>query len=542
MCLLRTWGSTFGAALPAETREPARALAELAAVIGLPPDLVNSTDFPLQKLGNELVEYRKLHPYTDTLRVSVSNPGDGYQVALALQQLYREALSEQGEGSHYPKLDIIAHSSEPMPLSLPGLDRLRDELYLSGAYQKASHLAPVVQVALRPIEQLPNPPGGDINLALLIDEARPLLGCREAIADTDSISVYGLLTRISSDFQSTEAAVRWIHQVALPAGAAREKHPTLPGYTADLVDTHRLLLDGVRRVLDPGSDSTHQPSLCVELSYDDRNRLDRVHHSADWVILLDRFIGIDLFDDPADQYLATTARKYLLDYAPEFIEGLGHRLVVTTAWREEVEDILALAMENLGFSAVEESVGEALHALKSVSGRLALRMIHDNTRAREAAGLGAVVAWLKSTGELNNSILLPVDAHPEIFSVAQTRSRKVNGGDDAGTMSRCDLVQIRVRSNRLDICFIEVKARSAWADLVIWRIEWPIKWRRLSDASENCFSIRRTVSITSCNARNWPPYCVSMLDGLLATASSQTPAKPRRRFVCSVGWSLASHR
>jgi hypothetical protein len=196
------------------------------------------------------------------------------------------------------------------------------------------------------------------------------------------------------------------------------------------------------------------------LSFEERNRLDRIHHSADWVILLDRFIGIDLFDDPADQYLANTARKYLLDYAPEFIEGLGHRLVVTTAWREEVEDILALAMKDLGFSAVEESVSEALHALKSVSGRLALRMIHDNTRAREAAGLGAVVAWLKTTGELTNSVLLPVDAHPEIFSVAQKRGLKVNGVEDSGAMLRCDLVQIRFRSNRLDVSFIEVKARS----------------------------------------------------------------------------------
>ena len=347
-----------------------------------------------------------------------------------------------------------------MPLSLPGLDRLRDELYLSGEYQKTSHLAPVAQVALRSIEQLPDPPGGDVNLALLIDEARPCLKCCETIADSDSASVYGLLTRITSNFQSTESTARWIHQIALPTGASRERHPTVPGYTADLADTHRLLLDGVRRVLVPGSDPNCQPSLCVELSYDERNRLDRVHHSADWVILLDRLIGIDLFDDPADQYLATTARKYLLDYAPEFIEGLGHRLIVTTAWREEVEDILALAMKDLGFSAVEESVSEALQALKSVSGRLALRMIHDNTRAREAAGLGAVVAWLSSTGELTNSVLLPVDAHPEIFSVAQTRRRRTDGNGDPGTLSRCDLVQIKVRSNRLDVCFIEVKARS----------------------------------------------------------------------------------
>ena len=435
-------GLYLGAALPPDTQEPARALSELASIFGLPSDLVSATDFPLDKLGTELVEYRRLHPYTDTLRISISNPGDGYQVALALQQLYKDTLNEPGQAAHYPKLDIIAHSSEPMPLSLPGLDRLRDELYLSGEYQKASHLAPVAQVALRSIEQLPDPPGGDVNLALLIDEARPSLKCCEAITDSDSASVYGLLTRITSNFQSTESSARWIHQIALPTGTSRERHPTLPGYTADLVDTHRLLLDGVRRVLVPGSDPNCQPSLCVELSYDERNRLDRVHHSADWVILLDRFIGIDLFDDPADQYLATTARKYLLDYAPEFIEGLGHRLIVTTAWREEVEDILALAMKDLGFSAVEESVSEALQALKSVSGRLALRMIHDNTRAREAAGLGAVVAWLRSTGELTNSVLLPVDAHPEIFSVAQTRGRRSDSSGDPGTLSRCDLAGV----------------------------------------------------------------------------------------------------
>jgi hypothetical protein len=453
-------GLYLGAALPLETQEPARALAELASAIGLPPDTVNASDFPLEKLGLELLEYRKLHPYTDTLRISISNPGDGYQIALALQELYRDTLVEQGLGASYPKLDVIAHSSEPMPSSLPGLDRLRDELYLSGSFQRASHLAPVAQVALRPIEQLPDPPGGDINLAILIDEAHPSLRCCESITDNDSASVYGLLTRIVSDFQSTESTASWIHQVSLPVGASRERHPTLPGFTADLTDTHQIVLDGVRRVLFPGSNLNCQPSLCVDLSFEERNRLDRIHHSADWVILLDRFIGIDLFDDPADQYLANTAKKYLLDYAPEFIEGLGHRLVVTTAWREEVEDILALAMKDLGFSAVEESVSEALHALKSVSGRLALRMIHDNTRAREAAGLGAVVAWLKSAGELTNSVLLPVDAHPEIFSVAQKRGAKVSGIEDSGAMLRCDLVQIRFRSNRLDVSFIEVKARS----------------------------------------------------------------------------------
>ena len=297
-------GLYLGVALPLETQEPARALAEVASAIRFPQDMTNATGFPLEKLGHELVEYRSLHSYTDTLRISVSNPGDGYQVAGALQHLYRDALADLGPGTHYPKLDIIAHSSEPMPLSLPGLDRLREELYLFSAYQRASHLAPIAQVALRPIEQLPNPPGGDVNLALLIDEAHPSLSCCEAIADSDSVSVYGLLTRIASDFQSTESTARWIHQVALPVGTNREKHPTVARLYRRSRGYAQLVLDGVRRVLFPDSNPNCQPSLCVELSFEERNRLDQVHHSADWVILLDRFIGIDLFDDPTDQYLA----------------------------------------------------------------------------------------------------------------------------------------------------------------------------------------------------------------------------------------------
>lgn len=456
-------GFHLGVALPVETKEPARALSEIGDVLGLPTEFVAPLGFPVEKLGSELTEYRRLHPYSDTLRVSISNPGDGYQVAIALAHLYENA-TDGTQSLDHPKLDVVAHASEPLPLNLPGLDRLRDQLYVSDMHRKASHLAPVAQLAIRSIEQLPYPPGGDVNLALLIDEARPELLSSDPISDQDSASVYGLLTRVASDFRSTEHSAEWVHQVALPVGVSREKHPVQPAYTPELVDTHRAALTCVCRWLGENEHPGAQPSLAVRLGYEDRNRLDLVHHGSDWVILLDRFLGVDLFDNPVDPYLAATARKYLLDYAPEFIEGLGHRLVVTTAWREEVEDILALAMKELGFTAVEESVSEALQALKSVSGRLALRMIHDNTRAREAASLGVVVAWLKATGELANSALIPVDAHPEVFSVAQVSGRSTPEAQH-GTLSRCDLVQIRARTNRLDATFIEVKSRTSRSGL-----------------------------------------------------------------------------
>jgi hypothetical protein len=444
-------GLFIGCALPEGTDEPARVLTEVSTSIGLPSEWSGRGDFPVEKLAKELIEYRRVHPYTETLRISVGNPGDGEQVGQALRTLLEDA------GDVAPKLDIIANSTEPLPITLPGFDRLRDYQYASSSHRNASHLSPISQIAIRPRGEIATPPGGDINLALLLDESKPRISSEVSFAEQDSASVYGLLTRVVSDFRSTEETARWIHQVSFPANIPREKHPTLVTFTNDLVETQRIMMTVLQRWR--GVQDGTLLSLTVELDHERRTELDRIHHSSDWVLLLDRFIGIDLFDDPNDPYLANTAKKYLLDYAPEFIEGLGHRLVVTTAWRQEVEQILELAMQELGFAAVKDSVGEVLQLLKSLSGRLALRMIHDNSRAKEAAGLGVVMAWMKVSGELKNSIILPVDSHPEIFPI--TDQRGVLSDSDAGGLLRCDLLQIRVKSNRLDVTFIEVKSRTS---------------------------------------------------------------------------------
>lgn len=444
-------GAFVGVALPVSCEEPARVVSEVAAVLGLPTELGEFSDLPVDKLASGIREYLDLHDYVDTLRVSVGNPGDGSRVAGALAQLALGPTDASAPAARLPKLDILAHCKPPLPQALSGFDQLRQDLYLLAHLRGSSHLAPLFQLAIRDSAVLPLPPGGDVNLALLFDESQPQLQFEPPLPEQDSASSYGLLTRLCTAFESSESFARYVHQVLFPPASSRERHPVNPAYTTELVETHRSCLAAVSAVESPGSAEGTQLSLVVTLDYESRNRLDLVHHSSDWVFLIDRFLGVDLFDDPSDPYLASVARKYLLDYAPEFIEGLGHRLMITTAWREEVEDLLRTAMEDLGFAAVEESVGEALQHLKSVSGRLALRMIHDSSRAREAAALATAVAWMKAVGELSDSILIPVDPHPEVFSSASKTSE--------GAFSRCDLVQVQVSPKRLDVAFIEVKSR-----------------------------------------------------------------------------------
>ena len=151
--------------------------------------------------------------------------------------------------------------------------------------------------------------------------------------------------------------------------------------------------------------------------------------------------------------MARVARTYLLDYGPEFLEGLGHRLMVTTSQRAEVVSILTKAMRELGFGLVEQSVGDVLSYLKMVSGRLALRVVGNDAHAREAVSLGVVAAYLRANGQLDNAILVPVDSHPELFGPAARRGKEPR--------SRCDMLRVRFVGGRMECSFIEVKSRSA---------------------------------------------------------------------------------
>ena len=109
-------------------------------------------------------------------------------------------------------------------------------------------------------------------------------------------------------------------------------------------------------------------------------------------------------------------------------------------------------MNELGFVAVDRSVRQLLHHLKTISGRLALQALKSDTTAASVVGLGAVAALLQSRGRLRQSVLLPVDLHPRLFS------KDGYGALSAGER-RCDLVLIALKRNIVEASFIEVKWR-----------------------------------------------------------------------------------
>ena len=262
------------------------------------------------------------------------------------------------------------------------------------------------------------------------------------------LSLYGLLARFSTRAETDAGGHTWSYTLQATTPTRADEHPAGARHAETLIDAQGEALLAGARLLGSG-DGKAALGLHVYVDAAHMALIERLHLQSDWVITIDRFFGVDYYDSPRDRSLGEVSRKYLIDYAPEFAEGLGHRAVVTTAWREEVAAILRRAMEDLGFAAIEQSLGRLLHYLKTVSGRLALETLDRDTGGAEAVSLAAVTAWLDSRGRLKQAFLVPVDAHRAVFWP--------EGG--ATGQRRCDLALFTLRRGVVEATFIEVKWR-----------------------------------------------------------------------------------
>lgn len=450
----------WGVALPLCTPDPARLFADIARAVGLSDEDATLADFFPGRLAEEFNAYRRSHPYAAALRVSVVNPGSGSFVAGALREFLRETLEpdDENDGSTVlPRVELLAEALESSHSSFSAFTDLQRDLYDAQPPGRRSHLNPLFSVAIRPLRSDDQSPARDTNVTLLIDQLRPRVLTALPDSDEDSVSFYGLITRMIPRFISSDALTEWSYRIGLPAEASRERHPTSSAYTSDLVDTHREILRAVAEVVG-GANTQGLPEIHASLDHDQRARIDRLHGRSDWVVTLDRFFGVEYFDEPLNPDLARVARKYLLDYAPDFLDGVGHRMVVTTTHRGEVEELLARAMRDLGFDGPPEAVNDILENLKAVSGRLALEVLAEEPRVREAACLGAAVTYLRSLGDLNDCLLVPVAAHPQLLAAGRRRRRSRD------EVQRCDLLRVQFSRARVVATFIEVKPAIATAN------------------------------------------------------------------------------
>lgn len=435
--------------VPVDSPDPNGAVGEVAHMLGLDYAEHGFTTLSPLTVADRLKRFQKLHPYLPALRVHAVNPGRGAFVGEVLRQ-YAKLQEDDEEAVQWPQpLDLIVHGHASPQTPAPGLDQLVQDLQQELATRGTSHLLPIVQIARRPwgLDEVGSLPGTDVNVSIATDVFSPKLATIDPNGEVGASNcVEGLLTRWITTFTLHDSGCSWTRYVRIEDDASRGEMPS-----RRLLTAHDLHLRAVARMFNPTASKGSLPAVILSVGPEEKQLLNYLHDRSEWVFTIDRNLGVEFYDYPREPELSRESEQHIIDHVPEFSDGLGHRLIISTSWHEEAAEVLRQSLAELELSSDEQSVIALLRLIKAISGRLAMRVIGDPNHAREVVGLALVADYLRSTGELNQAILLPVDPHARVFCPEEKEEANLC----------CDLISIALKPKSLDARFIEVKFRTS---------------------------------------------------------------------------------
>ena len=429
---------TFGAGLylALSHSDLESAVAPVFSALGLPKRSTGNGTVE-SMLERKISEYREVHTLSSgNLSINAVNPGDGTVLASAIDRSL--GITAAAEDAFDPPSVRVASFSENVSATDP-VPKLRElQLALNGAeFEKPrSFLVPPFSLSSSHIDQLELM--GPSHIGVLQGLSGATLSQSEP-PDRGPL-LRGLIsplevTRIADGEAKSELAV--LAALKSPQGA---EHAEIP-------QAHRSHQTAIARLL--GMDEG-VPGLAMKVSPQRVDAIAALHDNSDWVVTIDRNVGATTFEELVRPHLPDSV---LLDYAPEFVDGFSDRISVTTTHRGEINLALKQGMEELGLSHVGRGPREIVKSLTDISGRLVLRLYKPNSLAREAVGLAAVMTFLEQSKALENTMIIPLDAHPEIFAPSRR-----DFGENA---LRCDLMLVRVTKRSFKIELVEVKARKS---------------------------------------------------------------------------------
>jgi len=437
------------------TTDVRKVVAMISRALGYRNDLGNISSVTASQISDRLWRYLRHHPYINTLKLNVLNPGDGLLFLNTIREL------QKMEDFKHLRYDITFYGSLGYELMGSSFDELMNEtsraemgLDIDEELLEPSHnpLFPKLFFSKVKVEgdEWIDVQFKEANVTIIIDQFVTKTISRPIGNVPGSYFLHGLLAEYRSEFNIMNDAVTWSRKV-------------VPSITSDIdggEDISSLIYSTGLDILglscsyfDWGKSIDHLPTIQLELEKKDRHILSQIHDRSDWVFTIDRNFGIEYFDNPADSN--PNLKSYLIDYTPEFMDGVGHRLIVSTGWLNEIEKLIEDGLNKINIPTSSFRAVKILDIIKSVSGKLALKLINNPNSAREIIGLAITRLELERQGLMSNGVLIPVDTHIDFF----TQSKRRNSDEDI-TVKRSDLILVSVKNGKLNLNLIEVKFRS----------------------------------------------------------------------------------
>jgi hypothetical protein len=332
-------------------------------------------------------------------------------------------------------------------LSAEGLEKDVDEELLR---PNPNPLFPKLLFSKRKVKESdwPNNSVNEGHLTMVIDRFATKVLTRPIGQSVGSFSLHNLLAEYRSAFDLKGDMATWSRKVI--ANQNREVRSS-ENWSQKVYEISDRMLRLSSCFFNWGKTLTEVPAVQLELSAVDKYIINHVHENSDWVLTIDRNFGIEYFDNPRK----SSGSSYLIDYTPEFLDSVGHRLIISTYWLSEIEGLIRDGLKKMGIPGTGFHAVHVLDILKSISGKLALKLINNPKDAREIIGLALTRLLLEEQGDLAHSVLIPIDSHISLFT---EHKRQVQ--DETLRLQRSDLLMVGFDQNVMKLRLIEVKFRS----------------------------------------------------------------------------------
>ncbi|MDR7303499.1 methylation-associated defense system ATP-binding protein MAD8 [Haloactinomyces albus] len=451
----------WGALAATDSPDPQGTLRALTSVLGKSAQSSSRPPVSGQALADRVERYLRAHPYVTTLTIAAVNPGRAEALADMLVQLQRRA-----EFSDL-RYDLRLFFRDPDVPDAGGalVELLHGEWNTAHEVERfrepSAGLTPKLSVSLRPLEEFSSASTEHtVHLTILFDAFGGETFEVGTGAERHHVTVHGLAQEMRSHYQVAEEIASW-RKVPVHGSA----HP-LPGSSefSDLMGQLPGLMSTAAATVSSGQVS-RQFVPCVTLNLDaaDRTLLHQAHRSSDWVITIDRTMGMELFDSPS----SAQRSEYVIDHSAPDTSTLGHHIVVSSRSVDELRALLLPAMSQHDVNIEARHVGTFFDQLRQLSGRLAFKIASAAPNQRtEILGLALARLYLAYQGVLANQLLVPLDAHLELYRDARAQSSEF-----AVRLDRTDLALFDLDAEqRVITCsLVEVKCASSVPDLAAYQ-------------------------------------------------------------------------
>ena len=435
---------------PATERDPRGLLGDVCDALGVPEPSIGGTAITGDVLASRIERYLVQHPYVRTLTLNVFNAGRASVLADALVALQRK---EAFRDLRYDVRLFVPDPNAPGAGESIGALLAGDGTSASEAFAipTASHVFPKLAVAVRATADFrAGPARFRAHLSVLFDLFPPEdVAAGRPLRTEKTAPLHGLVQDFTTRFRDDDSGIGWQRQPRHGRPAAIEG-----GEEASILlgELPALISAATATVARSTPDFSSRPIIRLELDRAERALISDVHDVSDWVFTVDRNMGIEFFDHGGRH----DRPDYLIDYMPSTAPAHGHRLIISSRSLAELEAMLRPVLEEYGLDADARHAVLILDQLRSLSGRLALKLISAPTARAEALGMALARLFLKYQGALRNQIVVPLDAHVDLFHTAQNQAEAI--GDEV-TLRRTDLAlfDLDISTRTVSCNLIEVK-------------------------------------------------------------------------------------